>query len=54
MIKKVWQCGHCGSIYENKTEATECCGGMEELSYQCSKCHTLYNKKPKKHICEVN
>ena len=47
MFRKVWQCGHCGSVYKEKAVAIECCGGMEELSYQCDSCGALYNNKPK-------
>ena len=47
MFKKVWQCGHCGSYDEDKVLIEECCCGMEEESYLCTNCKTLFNKKPK-------
>lgn len=47
VFKKVWQCGHCGNVYNNKSEAVECCQGMEEISYQCSNCKILYNSEVK-------
>ncbi len=49
VFNKVWQCGHCGGVFEKKEEAVECCGGFEELSYQCSnkQCMILYNENIK-------
>lgn len=42
----MWQCGHCGIVYEDKTDAIECCGGFEEFSYQCENCTAVFSKKP--------
>ena len=43
MFKKVYQCGHCGTVHLTEDVANECCGGYSEVSYQCSKCGILYN-----------
>ena len=47
-MKEVWQCGHCGVVYDTKWEANECCGdgaedGYAERSNRCEKCNTLYH-----------
>lgn len=46
VIKRVWQCGHCGNVYKDKVLAEECCGYFEEESWQCENCKILYNTKP--------
>jgi len=44
VLNEVWQCGHCGNIYETESEANDCCDGYAEKSYRCSKCNQLYAK----------
>jgi len=45
VFKKIWQCGHCGVVHKDETQAVECCQGMEETGYQCSHCEILYKEK---------
>lgn len=46
-FKKIFQCGHCGSIDEDKIIIEECCGGFAEECFQCIKCKCLHYIKPK-------
>lgn len=48
-LKKVYQCGDCGTLYKNKDD--ECCGNFKlEGSYQCNKCQMLFSENFK-HQC---
>lgn len=49
-LKKVYQCGHCGSLFNKKDIL--CCGDFElEKCYQCKNCDGLFDKEFK-HFCE--
>ncbi len=40
-LKRIYQCGHCGTLHKNKKDL--CCGDFElEESYQCPKCDMLF------------
>ena len=51
-MKIVWQCGHCGVVYNTKSEANECHDGYAEESRRCKKCGNLYHHTIRKCTCE--
>ncbi len=51
MIKKVWQCGHCGKVETDRAIIEQCCDDSTERAYQCNKCGKLYNFEPENCSC---
>lgn len=51
-MKIVWQCGHCGVVYDTKKEADECCDNNAEKSRWCNNCKTLYHHTIRKCNCK--
>jgi len=53
ILKRVWQCGHCGKVHNDLEEAESCCGGYEELSFKDENTGKLYSDDAvKKYLCK--
>ena len=38
-------CPLCETLYEDESEAIDCCGVDDKIAYQCSKCRRLWDEK---------
>lgn len=55
-LKRVWQCGHCGVVYdfEDWNAATNCCCESEELSFRDVKTSLIYSPSAiKQYLCNI-